>query len=196
MKQTGTFFMIGMAASTLGGRLPDLYPPGGYIEPSFWEKYHWHCCGGAVLGVATIFLLWRLFRCPVATQPVPPDVAARRSLEALGLRPEDGILAGAVSRIMRDYLPSATALPRQELTADEVEWFFRTDKQAGDDLRAGVVQLLRDCDTLKYGASVVKPVNLVSRALAILEGMETAKRKQAELVALEKAGNSSNVKTA
>ena len=124
MKRQAIFLTFSMASSAFAARLPDLYPPDELMGPSFWEQYQWLVCGGVALclGMA-IILWWFLHRPPVAIR-IPADIVARRSLETLSGRGEDGVLAGQVSRVIRDYLPCAIELPRQELTADEVAVFL------------------------------------------------------------------------
>jgi hypothetical protein len=176
MKQRVIIFWLAMAVSAQAARLPELYPPEDFIGPTFWEQYRFHSLGGAALLIACILSLWWYLRRPVVVMPVPAVVAARHSLDLLCGNAEDGILAGQVSRIVRDYLPSAIAFPQRELTAEEVALFLREDRLTDEQLRAGIVELLRDCDARKFGSvHRERALNLVSRAQDLIGKIEALK---------------------
>ena len=56
---------------------------------------------------------------------------------------------------------------------------LRNEKIADTTLKTKIVQLLRDCDTRKYGTAHEGTLNLVSRALELVEDIEAAKQTSA-----------------
>ncbi len=169
-------------SALLGEAIPDLRPPENPIPPTFLEAHQGAVgFGGAVLLVAAIFLIW-WWRRPRLVSLVPPVEVARQNLFMLAKLPEDGALAGQVSRVLRNYLAAAVpALARAELTPEEIAaqlpglalWLEAA-------VKAEVIALLRECNRLKFSdVPVVEPLKLVARAQTLVEQVESA--REAEL---------------
>src|SRR5208282_4786243 len=98
------------------GEIPALRPPHPEMAPTFWEQH-----GVGVVVCVALFLaligiaIWFLTR-PKPPVVVPPEVLARKALEPLGQRAEDGALLSQVSQILRHYVSAAFNLPPIELT--------------------------------------------------------------------------------
>ena len=169
-------------SALLGETIPDLRPPENPVAPTFLEQHQGAVgFGGAVLLVVVVFLIW-WWRRPRLVSLVPPVEVARQNLFLLAKLPEDGALAGHVSRVLRNYL--AAALPElslAELTPEEIAaqlpgvapWLAVT-------VKAEVITLLRECSRLKF-SSVPVSVTLkpVARAQQLVEQIESA--REAEL---------------
>lgn len=160
-------------------KIPDLYPPEDLIQPGFWERQ------GGLMALAALVLLaagWFIFLWLRRPRPVveePAGVRARRALRELSLKPEDGLVAGQVSRVMRKYLPFVVTLPSEELTTEETAWHLRQEASLEQDLEMKIVDLLRLCDTIKFSSAPPKsPANLAARALALVDKLE-ARREEA-----------------
>src|ERR1035437_725830 len=87
------------AAEEIG--LPKLAPPLPELPPTFWEQH-----GFVLLVVAIVALVIAVIVAILALRPkraaiVPPEVEARRSLEELRSRAEDGAVLSRVSQILR-----------------------------------------------------------------------------------------------
>src|SRR5580704_6997233 len=88
-----TALASGLAVTAFAGGgppLPDLLPAHGELPPTFWEQHGWLVVLLAFAALALIVLVavWLSRPAPVAV--VPPELVARRALEALRDRPEDG----------------------------------------------------------------------------------------------------------
>ena len=169
-------------SALLGEAIPDLRPPENPVAPTFLEQHQGAVgCGGAVLLAVVVFLIW-WWRRPRLARLVPPVEVARQHLFLVAKLPEDGALAGQVSRVLRIYLAAAVpALARAELTPEELaaqlpgvaRWLEPAVK--GD-----VIALLRECNRLKFSSVPVSvPLKLVARAQQLVEQIESA--REAEL---------------
>ena len=165
-------------SALLGEVIPDLRPPESPIAPTFLEQHQEAVgFGGAVLLAAVVFLIW-WWRRPRLVSRVPPVAVARQNLSMLAKLPEDGALAGQVSRVLRIYLAAAVpALARAELTPEEMAiqlpgvalWLEPA-------VKVDVIALLRECNRLKFSSvPVVEPLKLVARAQALVEQIEAAR---------------------
>ena len=169
-------------SALLGETIPDLRPPENLIAPTFLEQHQEAVgFGGAVLLAVVVFLIW-WWRRPRLVSLVPPVEVARQNLSLLARLPEDGALAGQVSRVLRSYLAAAIpALARAELTPEEIAaqlpgvalWLAAA-------VKAEMIALLRECNRLKFSSvPVVEPLKLVARAQQLVEQIESA--REAEL---------------
>jgi hypothetical protein len=158
-------------AAAGGPSLPQ--PPHGELQPTFWEQHSLLAillCV-AVLVVSTLFIV--LLRRPKLTQGTPPEILARRSLEALRGSPEDAELADKVSRILRQHASFAFQLPAGELTTAEIDRAIGWRPQIAKDLRNQIVTFLRRCDQRKFApTSPTEPQGMVDAAKAIFELIE------------------------
>src|SRR5271165_4843331 len=71
-------------------KIPDLLPPRGELAPTFWEQQSWTVILGSAIGLLLIAeLIWVLTR-PKPVVIEPAATLARRALETLRGRAEDG----------------------------------------------------------------------------------------------------------
>ena len=172
-------------AATLPGKIPDLRAPENPLPPGVWEQH------GESLGVTGLLLLvgvvgWVWWsRRPKRRMPVSPLAVAREQLRPLVGQAETGALAGQVGRTMRGYLMATVkTLPPGELTADEIA--VRLPVVApwlGKELLSGVIQLLQECDRLKFSTlPVAGPLNLAGRAQDLLDKLAAVQAAEAQRV--------------
>jgi hypothetical protein len=154
--------------------LPKLQPPLGEIPPTFWEQYAVLVIVAAVLLVAVAALgVWLWLR-PRPITPVLPEVAARRALEELQRRPEDGAGLSRVSQVLRRYVLAAFELPADETTTAEFCRLIASHERIGPELAEALASFLRDCDQRKFARSQPKaPFGASTRALELLALAET-----------------------
>jgi hypothetical protein len=127
-----------------------LRPPRGEIPPTFWERDGvWIIAAVVVLLVVIALGVWWLTR-PKPTVPVPPDVQARKALEPLRQKAEDGAVLSQVSQILRHYVSAAFALPPGEMTTADFCRAIADQGRLGDDLSASLSDFLRKCDERKF----------------------------------------------
>jgi hypothetical protein len=167
--------LLASAADT--NSLPDttssLRPPRGEIEPSFWEQY-----GAWVILLSVLFIggfavvVWLLTR-PKKPVPVPWCVQARRNLEPLRLRAEDGMVLSRVSQILRHYIASAFGLGPEETTTAEFSRVLIDSEKIGAELSGEIGDFLKECDRRKFAPlPVVTPYDAVDRSLKIIQKAE------------------------
>jgi len=127
-----------------------LRPPRGEIPPTFWERNGvWIIAAVVVLLVVIALVAWWLTR-PKPTVPVPPDVQARKALDPLRQKAEDGAVLSQVSQILRHYVSAAFALPPGEMTTGDFCRAIADQGRLGDDLSAALSDFLRKCDERKF----------------------------------------------
>ena len=172
--------------NALADPIPALLPPREEIPPGFWEQ---HGLWVIVLSIAGLLLLgaivwWLLL--PRKTVPVPPAEAARRALEPLRSRAEDGLLLSQVSQVLRRYILAAFGMPEAELTTTEFCQAITAAARIEPGLAAEVGRFLRDCDALKFAPrAAFPPSGAVKRALEFIDRAEiqlAAMREMAEAV--------------
>jgi hypothetical protein len=174
--------------------LPALRPPRPELPPSFWEQYGaWAIAGGILAALVVVALILYVMRPkPVAVEP--PQIVARRSLEDLRGRPEDGNLLSRVSQVLRHYIAAAFSLPPGEMTTAEFKSAIAGREEIGSELSQRVGDFLRECDERKFAPLPRVPPPLpekraagaVSRALELVglaEGRKAALAEAARNVA-------------
>ncbi len=169
-------FLSSVAAAAEDDKL-GLRPPRGELHPSFWEQHGWLIALAAIAILAGIgfWLRWRRRTSPA--EALPPEVLARRALEALRGRAEDAVLAAEASRILRRYLVAAYGLPPEELTTTELREALQSHPQAGPELVAALSGFLRHCDERKFApVPPAATITAVARALELVETVEAHRR--------------------
>ena len=164
--------------------IPPLRPPHGEIPPSFWEQYGvWVVLGGVVvLALATVGV-WLLTRSkpPAVTSP---EEQARRAIEPLRQKAEDGALLSEVSQILRHYVMAAFGLPPEELTTAEFCRAIGGQDKIGPDLSTALGEFLRQCDERKFApAAPGPPLGAAARALKLIEQVQVRRASLAQSAA-------------
>lgn len=149
--------------------VPQLAPPYPELPPTFWERY------GLVLALAVVLLLalvglsiWLGLRKKPPTV-LPPEVLARRELNALAARPEDCEVLSRTSQILRRYFVAAFRLPAGEYTTAEFCRMAGNCEAIGADLTVAAAEFLRECDERKFSVSAAPLSGVVARALALVD---------------------------
>jgi hypothetical protein len=151
-----------------------LFPPRDEINPTFWEQHALLVILVTFFIVLALTALLILLTRPKQNEIIVPEVAARRALQALQNRPADGALIMEVSRIFRRYVVFAFNLPPDELTTAELSRALQSLPQAEPALVTAIGDFLHQCDEDKFSPPALPPhVNVASRALALLEKIET-----------------------
>ncbi len=162
-------------------KLPPLLPPHGELRQTFWELHGWQCVAGAVvaLGIIVAGIIW--LRRPRQLIVEPPGVLARRALELLRGRPEDGALVMNVSRILKRYVMAALNLPPEELTTTEFRQTLQAQPEIKPDLAAATGEFLKRCDEWKFAPERPTPqLGAVEGALELVEKLELSRQPVAD----------------
>ena len=164
--------------------LPSLRPAHGELPPSFWEQYGlWAILLGILLLALISAAIWFLTR-PKPPIVVPPEVEARRALEPLCHRSEDGLLLSRVSQILRQYVAAAFGLPPGELTTTEFCRAIAGHEQVGSELASALSDFLRQCDQRKFSPPPpAPPLSATAHALKLIDQAEARLAALAQLVA-------------
>ena len=170
--------------------IPALLPPREEIPPGFWEQHGlWVILVAGILVCLLAVALWWL-TLPKAVVPMPPAEAARRALEPLRSRPEDGLLLSQVSQVLRRYIMAAFGMPEAELTTSEFCQAIDANTKIEPVLAADLGQFLRGCDELKFAPAAARPpAAAVDRALEFIERAEARLRALREVSAPAPAGS-------
>lgn len=161
----------GAAESAEGGQDAfKLRPPHAELPPTYWEQYGaWTVVGIVMLLLLVGAALWWLLR-PKPVVPEPIEVLARRELEALRQRLEDGQVLSQISRVVRGYVAGVFQLPPGEMTTSEFCRAVAGHEKIGAELAARVSDFLRRCDELKFSpAGPPLPIGAAARALELVE---------------------------
>ncbi len=168
----GLSTLIGSAAESAEGGQDafKLRPPHEELPPTYWEQYGaWTVVGIVMLLLLVGAALWWMLR-PKPVVPEPIEVLARRELEALRQRVEDGQVLSQISRVVRGYVAGAFQLPPGEMTTSEFCRAVAGHEKIGPELAAHVSDFLRRCDELKFSpAGPPLPIGAAARALELVE---------------------------
>lgn len=157
--RTTVALLLGVAPGAIAqatNDLPALLPPYAELPPGFWEEHSIAVILGsiavlAILGV-TSWLSWLLLR-PRPQPVIPPEVQARRELEALRTQPEDGQVLSRASQIVRRYVLAAFGLSAGELTTHELISIMESSPRLTVELRESIAEFLQRCDERKFAGS-------------------------------------------
>jgi len=165
--------------------LPALLPPYTELPPGFWEQHGITVILGSVAVLAIIGVAaWLIFR-PRPLPVIPPEVQARRELEALRTQPEDGQVLSRASQIVRRYVLAAFDLSAGELTTHEFIRAMESSPRLTAEVREAIAEFLRRCDERKFGGSsgsvaghgAAQALELVNRSEALRIGIAGAPPK-------------------
>ena len=158
---------------------PELLPPHGEIPPTFVEQHSSEMIAGAGALLVVVGLLVFWLRRPRPIVVIPPAESARKSLEALRGKPEDGPLIAAVSQILRRYVVAAFTREQAELTNEELMRSLAANQRGLGETRAALGDFLGECDVQKFApVRPSPPPGFVSRALGFVEKFESQRQKQ------------------
>jgi len=168
-----------------------LRPPRGEIPPTFWEKNGlWVVSSGVALMVLAGAGIWFLTR-PKPPQAVPPEVRARRAVEALRGRAEDGVVLSRVSQVLRRYVTAAFELPSEEMTTSEFCRVIGGEARLGPQVAGAISDFLRRCDERKFTLPAPRPeMDAVGEALNLIEAVEARRAASYQAMATQTAKSS------
>ena len=159
-----------------GHEIPQLRPPHGELNPTFWEQHGWQVLLGAALFAVAVAMVIFLLRRPKRIVPEPPGLVARRALESWRNRAEDGALAADVSRVLRRYVRTAFHFPNEELTTTEFRAALQSNSQIAPELATATSHFLRRCDEWKFAPAPPAPqLGAVATALELVDKMEASR---------------------
>jgi len=152
------------------GPVPQLRPPRGEIPPTFWEQYAgWISAAALVAMAATGAAVWYARR-PRPELIISPEFAARKALEPLRAKPEDGDVLSQVSQILRRYIIRVFVLDPGELTTTEFCAALGRQPRINPELAAALCDFLRRCDERKFSPGTGGPaLDAVPNALRFVE---------------------------
>jgi hypothetical protein len=149
-------------------KIPELRPLRDVMGPSWWEAQAGKVLGGAALSLAVLGGLTWWLRRPKPQVAEPPAVTARRALEILRGRAEEGELGAQVSRALCRYVQVVLRLPLEERTPEELLGALAGGRLARGELVAALAALLKECEARAF-APTPPPTcpGLVERALEL-----------------------------
>ena len=165
--------LVVAATDTKPDEIPPLRPPRPEIPPGFWEAHRVSLTISTVIFLIIIGIaLWFTLRARPRAE-VPPEIQARKALDALKSQPESGVLLSNVSQILRRYVMAAHGLPAGELTTTEFCAAISAHPSIGTQLSAAIGEFLRCCDQRKFAPdSDGVPLDAVASALKFVEQSE------------------------
>jgi hypothetical protein len=156
-----------------------LKPPKGALPPSFWERYHlwvFAGAGGLLLGIGG--LIWYVQR-PLPEPVIPPDVRARRDLEAAAREPDLGLMLSDLSRILRRYITQVFELTQEELTTREFVAVLLNHPGIPEELAKPLTIYLQQCDERKFSPMPPdQPSDPLAAALDLINKTEGWRERQ------------------
>lgn len=176
-KVRGHKFLFGVLMTLLScagfaqvtNEIPPLMPAYPAIPPTFWEQHGTSLVLTSFTALLLIALVIWLALKPKSVTPEPPETLARRALEVLRQRNEDGVVLSEVSQILRRYLVAVFALAPDELTTSEFCLTLHRNQKVSAELAAAVADFLRRCDERKFSPVATSPLNAAARALELVQ---------------------------
>ena len=160
-------------------KIPPLEPPKGELAPTFWEAHGWAVGFGVVAVIVLVELCWLWFRRPREVPVTPPDVLARRALEALRGAPENAEMLVKLSRLLRWYVIHSLGLPPVELTTADLRKALQSGPSVSPDLTLGITEFLRKCDECKFSPlPPTPPQGAVATALEWMDKLDRHRKQQ------------------
>ena len=140
-----------------------------------------------VVGIIVLFLIR-----PKSSVGVPIELRARRELESLRQRAEDGIVLSKASGAVRRYFATAFELSAAEMTTTEFCRAAEGSEKIGPQLTASVIEFLRRCDELKFAPpSAPTKIGAAERGLELVnlgEARRALLRQSAAITAAKSSG--------
>jgi hypothetical protein len=166
--------------------IPPLSPAYPEIQPTYWEQHGTIILIGSVAVAITIgIVLWLLLR-PRPAAPVPPEILARRALEVLRKRDEDGLVLSEVSQVLRRYVVAAFEMSRDEMTTAELCAALNRNERVGARLSDKLTEFLRRNDERKFSSAVASGrLNAAAHALELIELGEARRAELQRLAATQ-----------
>ena len=153
--------------------LSRLAPPYAELPPTFWEQHGSLVVFGGIVILGVVAMLVWLASHPKPVPPMSPEVRARRALEALQGRTEDGVLLSEVSQILRRYFVAAFGMSSGEFTTAEFCRLIGGNEALGVELSSALVKFLETCDVRKFAPPAsAAPLNAVAQARELFERAE------------------------
>ena len=122
--------------------------------------------------VAAAFVIWFLSR-PKAPVVLSAEEQAKRELEALRGRAEDGVVLSKGSQVIRHYFSAAFGLPPGETNTTEFCKLISAEERVGKELADQLCKFLRECDERKFTAqNQTEPMGAIERALKLIDSAE------------------------
>src|SRR6185436_11731470 len=179
---------LSWAATNEAGDDFKLRPPRGEIPASFWEQNRkWLVPMGIAGALAAGLLVWYFSRPKLAAE-VPPEVRARKELDALTNQGGDREVLSRTSQVLKRYLAEVFGLPKEEMTTAEFCKVFNAGMEPGEALSKNVCDFLRRSDQMKFAPGPV-PASTVPEARRLLEQTE-ARRAELKVAAAQQKGRS------
>ena len=165
--------LFGQSDSKPADNSSKLLPPYGELPPTFWEQHGIAIILAAiVLVVVAAFVVWLCVR-PKPFVPEPPEVRARRELNVLLNKSEDGALLSKVSQTLRRYVVTRFGLSSGELTTTEFRDALKTNDKSDAPLTSELLSFLDECDRRKFAPqSFSQPMDAAVRALQLVGACE------------------------
>lgn len=177
------FLWISPALLAAGGlaqpsnQIPALKQPMPAMSATFWEQHAWVIVAVVVAFIAlAAWVIARLAR-PKPVVVAPPEVIARRTLEAMRGRVEDEEIIRQVSQAVRRYIVAALRLDQEEPTTEELVASLSIARRLSRELVAALGDFLRDCDARKFAPlKPPAPPAVVPRALELVARCEAERQ--------------------
>jgi hypothetical protein len=170
--------LYGASAQAAEG-FPQLLPPKPQLTGTLLEQHgstiFWLL--PPVLCVVGVILWSLLRRKPRAL--IPPEVAARRALDALREKPATGETVCMISQVLKRYCSHAFCGNAAELTTGEVRAMIDAQKAVAPELKQQLLVFLSQCDQVAFSRETDACIDdPVGEALRLVESLTLARIRQ------------------